>query len=184
MQEVKSDVADYIFNNMNTGQISKVWGVANSEYGEIWWFYPSAGSTEIDSYVAFHYQEGHRTIGQMARTAGVDAGVFNRPIWFAPGGQAYHHEKGLNYGGATVFAESGPIEIGGGEVVMSAVELIPDEKTQGDVSVTFSTRFHPNDTQRSYGPYSMAAPTSVRFTGRQATMRVVGVRLEVWHSTP
>lgn len=180
VQEVKSDVADYVFSNMNTGQISKVWGVANSEYGEIWWFYASAGNTEIDSYVAFNYQENHWTIGQMSRTAGVDAGVFSRPIWFAPGGQAYNHEKGLNYGGAAVFAESGPIEIGGGEAVMSAVELIPDEKTQGDVSVTFSTRFHPNDAQRSYGPYSMAAPTSVRFTGRQATMRVVGARLADW----
>jgi len=36
---------------------------------------------------------------------------------------------------------------------------------------------HPNDTERSYGPYTMAAPTSVRFTGRQVRMRVDGVAL-------
>jgi hypothetical protein len=58
--------------------------------------------------------------------------------------------------------------------------LIPDEKTQGDVTATFKTRFHPNDTQRSYGPYSMANPVSVRFTGRQINMRVDGARLADW----
>ena len=63
---------------------------------------------------------------------------------------------------------------------MAATMLIPDEKTQGDVSATFKTRFHPNDTLRSYGPYSMANPTSVRFTGRQIKMRVEGERLADW----
>ena len=52
--------------------------------------------------------------------------------------------------------------------------LIPDEKTQGQVTATFKTRFHPNDTERSYGPYSMANPTDVRFTGRQVRMRING----------
>jgi hypothetical protein len=58
--------------------------------------------------------------------------------------------------------------------------LIPDEKTQGDVTATFKTRFHPNDTQRTYGPYSMANPTSLRFTGRQVNVRVDGARLADW----
>jgi hypothetical protein len=79
-----------------------------------------------------------------------------------------------------VFAETGPISLGVGDAVLAATELIPDEKTQGDVTATFRTRFHPNDTLRSYGPYSMANPTSVRFTGRQIQMRVDGARLADW----
>jgi len=63
---------------------------------------------------------------------------------------------------------------------MMASMLIPDEKTQGQVTVTFKTRFHPNDTERSYGPYSMAAPTDVRFTGRQVSMRVTGASSGSW----
>ena len=180
VQEVPSDVADYVFGNMNAGQASKAWGVSNAEYGEVWWFYVSSGSTEVDSYVTYSYQENHWSIGTLSRSAGVDAGVFARPIWFAPGGAGYDHEKGLSHGGSAVYAESGPVEIGGGNTVMSAIELIPDEKTQGDVTVSFTTRFHPNDTARTYGPYSMAAPTSVRFTGRQASMRVTGARLADW----
>ncbi|MEY4863803.1 MAG: hypothetical protein RLZ51_1898 [Pseudomonadota bacterium] len=180
VQEVPCDVLDYLFSDINQAQRSKVWGVANAQNGEIWWFYPSSGSTECDRYIAFSVRERHWSIGSLSRTAGVDAGVFPNPIWFGGAGIAYNHEKGLNYGGATIFAESGPVQIGQGDQVLSAVELIPDEKTRGDVTLTFSTRFHPNDTERSYGPYSMANPTAVRFTGRQATMRVTGARLADW----
>ena len=59
-------------------------------------------------------------------------------------------------------------------------KLIPDEKTQGDVDVTFKTRFHPNDTERTYGPYTPANPTSVRFSGRQFRMRVEGDQPHRW----
>jgi hypothetical protein len=64
--------------------------------------------------------------------------------------------------------------LGNGDQVMQVTELIPDEQTQGQVTTTFKTRFHPNDTERSYGPYTMANPTSVRFTGRQVRMRING----------
>jgi hypothetical protein len=180
VQEVPSEVSDYVFGDINGAQISKVWAVANSEFDEVWWFYPSSGSNECDRYVVYSYAENHWSIGDLARTAGVDAGVFTTPIWFNAAAIGYNHEKGLNYGGAEIFAESGPVQLGQGDQVLSAVELIPDERTQGDVTVTFSTRFHPNDAERSYGPYSMANPTPVRFTGRQATMKVQGARLADW----
>ena len=178
--EVPSEVGDYVFSDINTSQISKVWAVANATNDEVWWFYPSASSLECDRYAVYSTTENHWSIGMMARTAGVDAGVLSRPVWWGADGVCYDHEKGLNYGGASVYAESGPVEISGGEAVMSAVELIPDEKTQGDVSVTFSTRFHPNDTERVYGPFSLGSPTAVRFTGRQATLKVTGARLADW----
>jgi hypothetical protein len=66
------------------------------------------------------------------------------------------------------------MQIGAGDNIMAVTQLIPDEKTQGDVTTTFKTRFYPNDTEREYGPYSMAAPTDVRFSGRQVAMVVTG----------
>jgi hypothetical protein len=175
-----SEVSDYVFNNINIAQISKVSCVANGLQNEVWWFYPSSTSTENDRYVAFNYAENYWAIGEMARTCGVDAGVFRNPILIAPTGPIYAHETGWNYGGAEVYVESGPVQIGVGDQTMMARELIPDEKTQGDVTTTFKTRFYPNDTERSYGPYSMSAPTSVRFSGRQVVMRVTGARLADW----
>ena len=180
VQDIPCDVSDYIFNNLSESQKSLVHAVPNSKFNEVWWFYPSAASTECDSYVVFNYEENHWTIGTLARTSGIDAGVFNTPIWFGTDGIAYNQESGSNLTAETVFAESGPFEIGSGDTTMMASMLIPDEKTQGQVTVTFKTRFHPNDTERSYGPYSMAAPTDVRFTGRQVSMRVTGASNASW----
>jgi hypothetical protein len=180
VQDIPSDVADYVFTNMNAAQISKVFGVSNQKFNEVWWFYPSASSNEIDSYVAFNYSERHWTIGSLVRTTGMDSGVFRNPIWLGTDGNSYDHETGLAVDGADIFAESGPISLGMGDNVLSATKLIPDELTQGDVTATFKTKFYPNDVERSYGPYTMANPTSVRFTGRQIKMRVDGARLADW----
>lgn len=180
VQPVPSEVADYVFGDINTTQQAKVAAVSNAKFTEIWWFYPSSGSIENDRYVVFNYKENHWSIGEMARTSGVDAGVFSTPIWMTPAGLAVNHEIGNQTGGAAVYAESGPVQIGAGDTTMSVVELIPDERTQGQATVTFKTRFYPNDTERSYGPYSMANPTNTRFTGRQIAMRVTGADNTDW----
>lgn len=174
VSNVPCEVADYVFSDINRTQISKVAAVANARFGEIWWFYPSADSLENDRYVAFNYKENHWSTGILSRTSGVDGGIFSRPVWMTADGKAVNHEIGNQTDGAAPYAESGPVQIGQGDQVMSAVDFIPDERTHGDATVTFKTRFYPNDTERSYGPYSMANPTSVRFTGRQIAMRVTG----------
>ena len=180
VQDLPCEVSDYVFNDINFGQISKVWAVSNQQFNEIWWFYPSSAATEIDSYVSYNYAERHWSIGSLTRTSGVDSGAFTYPIWMSKDGVAIDHEFGLSTEGEVAFAESGPITLGSGDTVMRATSLIPDEKTQGDVRAVFKTRFYPNDTERSYGPYSMSNPTSVRFTGRQVRMRVEAVRLSDW----
>ena len=180
VQDLPCDVADYIFTDMNAAQVSKVCAVTNQKYNEVWWFYPSTSSVENDRYVVFNYAERHWAIGSLARSTGIDSGVFRDPIWFGTDAVAYSHETGHSYGGATVFAESGPFSLAVGDNVMVCTMLIPDEKTQGDVRALFRTRFHPNDVERTYGPYSMANPTDVRFTGRQITMRVEGNVLTDW----
>jgi hypothetical protein len=173
-------VSDYVFTDINRDQISKVWAVSNQQYNEIFWFYPSAASNEIDRYVAYNYSEQHWAIGQLSRTSGVDRGVFSSPIWASASGKTYNHEFGLNYDGASVFAESGPISLANGDNVLKATMLLPDEKTQGDVTATFKTRFYPNDAETSHGPFTMANPTPVRFTGRQMRVRVDGARQADW----
>lgn len=181
VQEVPSDVSDYVFSDINRAQISKVFAVTNSIHGEIWWYYPSGATTENDRYVAYNYVENTWYTGDLARTAGVDRGAFNYPILAAADdNKVYEHEVGFAYGNLSPFAETGPIMLGSGDTVASVVEMIPDEKTQGDVNVTFKTRFYPNGTERDYGPYAMANPTSLRFTGRQLRLRVTGVQLSDW----
>jgi hypothetical protein len=65
---------------------------------------------------------------------------------------------------------------------MKVNKIIPDEKTQGEVSLSFKTRFYPNGTETQHGPYSMANPTSARFQGRQVRMRINGTELNDWRA--
>ena len=180
VRSLPSDVGDYVFSDINVAQRSKVYAVKNSGHQEIWWFYPSSNSTENNRYVAYNYRENHWSIGSLARTAATDAGVFVYPNMVGTDNKIYEHEVGFDYDAATVFAESGPIEIGTGDRLMVAKSLIPDEKTQGDVIAKFKTRLYPNATESTHGPYTMANPTSVRFTGRQVEMRVEGNRGADW----
>lgn len=180
VQELPCEVGDFVFSSLNTSQRTKVAACVNSQFSEIWWFYPDETSAENNRYVTYNYRENHWSIGAIARTSGFDRGVFATPIWFSADGKAINHEIGYQYDAELPFAESGPISLGNGDNVMAATMLIPDEQTQGDVTTTFKTRFHPNDTLRSYGPYSMANPTDIRFTGRQAAMVVNGVGNTSW----
>lgn len=180
VQSIPCDVADYVFSDINKDQRSKVSCVVNSAWNEIWWFYPSADSLECNRYVAYDFVEGIWITGEMDRTAGVDRGVFRYPMFIASDGELYEHEVGYSYGSSTPYAETGPISIGAGDNLMNVVELIPDEKTQGDVSATFKTRFYPNGAESQYGPFSMSNPTSVRFQGRQVRMRVEGSVATDW----
>lgn len=174
VEDVPCEVGDYVFSDMNSDQKGKVSAVVNSAWNEIWWFYPSKGSIECDRYVSYNYVAGIWSTGEMDRTAGVDRGVFRYPMFISSDGELYEHEVGYNYGSGAPYAETGPISIGAGDNLMNVVELIPDEKTQGDVTATFKTRFYPNGPESEYGPFSMSNPTSVRFQGRQVRMRVDG----------
>jgi len=180
VKPLPSDVSDYVFDNLNFNQASKVYAVHNSKYGEIWWYYPSSGSTENDSYVTFNYRENHWNIGLLARTAGADSGVFANPLMVSTDGFVYEHEVGFTYDNASLYAESGPVQLGNGDNIMSVRQVIPDEQTLGEAVVSFKTRNYPTGTQSTFGPYTAANPTSVRFSGRQVNVKVTGNTLADW----
>jgi hypothetical protein len=174
------DVSDFVFSDINFDQRSKISAVHNSKFGEIWWFYPSNAGTENDSYVTFNYRENHWNIGSLVRLCGTDAGVFTLPLMVDDGGEVYEHEVGFDYDGATLFAESGPIQIGNGDNVMKIREVVPDEQSLGQAVVSFKTRLYPTGAESTFGPFTAANPTSVRFSGRQVNMVVTGAALADW----
>ena len=171
VKPLQSDVSDYVFRNMNPAQSSKVFAMHNPKYGEVWWLYPSSASNEVDSYVLYNYREGHWNIGQLSRTCGTGAGSFDKPLMVGTDGFLYEHEVGLLNTG-DIYAESGPFQIAAGDNIMSVREVIPDELNQGNVDLTFSTRYYPNGEEQDFGPYSTANPTSARFSGRQIKMKI------------
>ena len=182
VQTLQCDVEDYIFADFNSTQQSKIWGMVNGANSEVWWFYCSSNATECDRYVAYDFVDNHWLIGNLARSSGVGRGVFRYPMMaeYTTKSNIYNHEVGFNYGTDPIFCETGAIVVGNGDEILKVTSVIPDEKTQGDVNLSFKSKFLPNDTERSYGPFNPANPTSVRFTGRQIKMRVDGVSNVDW----
>lgn len=190
---IESDVADYVFSNINQVQISKVWTLHNGQFGEVTWFYPSASSTEIDSYVTYNYREGHWAIGKLARTCGLEAGILPSPVMVDATGNIWAHETGFTYTGAAApFAETGPLEYDEtfmgptlqgyhpGDRVCDIINAIPDNKTIGDVQITIYSRFYPLEPQRTSGPYTLADPTTFRVSGREHRVRFTGASASDW----
>lgn len=174
---LKSDVADAVFKNFNTEQKSKVTAYHDPAFGEVTWFYPSAGSDENDSYVRYNYRENHWAKGDaesdLARLSATErGGGFSSPFAMDDSGNVLRLETGFEYGGFTPYAATGPIELSKGETTMHVMGVIPDESSLGDVSRTFYAAYSPTGAETAYGPYTSAQPTSVRFQGKQVRLKV------------
>jgi hypothetical protein len=177
VKEMACDVLDYVFDDLNSAQRSKICAIDNAQFGEVWWFYPSSSATENNRYVVYDYKEGHWNIGTLSRTTGVDVGSFRFPLWFDGSGNLYNQETGYAHDSAP-FVESGPISLGSGENLMKVNEIIPDERSQGQCTLTFKSRFYPNGSESSHGPFTLANPTGARFQGRQVRMRINGSEVD------
>ena len=172
VEPLPCEVGDYVFGNLNRGQQSKVTAVHIGSFGEIWFFYPSAGSVENDSYAVHNYREGHWNLGKLTRLCGVGRSEkLPYPLLVCDGGNLYEHEVGQNRDGAAPYAISGPMELGGGETSYSVYAIIPDEASLGDVQVSFSTGDWTMDPDCEHGPYNLTSKTDVRFNARRVAVK-------------
>jgi hypothetical protein len=149
VQEIPCTVKEYVFSNFNIYQTNKVVAGHNSEYGEIWWFYPSLNSDNIDRYVIFNYQQNIWYYGNLSRSAWVSRGVFGYPIAAGTDGYLYYHEFGINDGsqnppiGINCYVQSNSFDMGEGDKLMSAWRVIPDltfRTSDGSPLVTFTLK--------------------------------------------
>ncbi|MFN7640159.1 MAG: hypothetical protein ACK5PR_00250, partial [bacterium] len=114
-------VKDYVFNDINYDQAEKITAGSNMAFNEVWWFYPSANSSENDRYVVYNYNENVWFVGSIVRTAWIDRGIEDYPRAASTDGYIYFHELGQDDGSVNPFApisayiESAPFEIGEGE---------------------------------------------------------------------
>jgi hypothetical protein len=180
VQDIPCEVSDYVFSEFNAIAGSQCHAVPIAAYNEVWFFYCSNLSQEVDRYAILNTKEGHWSIGLLPRTCGVDAGAFQTPIMAHPDGRVFEHEKGWSHGSLVPFATSGPMELGAGDNIMMVRRVIPDEKTAGDAQVWFDRRFFPNAVKSTEGPFVLGNPTNVRFTARQVSIRIQEARPGNW----
>ncbi len=169
VRQLPCDVYDFVFSDINPAQVSKVTALHRPDFGEVWWFYPSAASTENNRYVIWDYKQGIWNFGySIPRLCGVDKSVFGNPLLVDASGKIYVHENGFSYGGATPYVEGGPVTLGAGDRMMEVQAIVPDDKTLGDVTLTLYGRNYPDDPDVTNGPWPLtSSQVSVMFQARQ-----------------
>jgi len=91
----------FVFGDLNQQQALQVFAGTNEGFNEVWWFYCSANSSNVDRYVIYNYQEKIWYYGTMERTAWLDSGLQTVPIAAKYNSSLYtgnliNHETGLN----------------------------------------------------------------------------------------
>ena len=173
-------VLRYVFEDINLDQRFKFFAASNRLFSEIFWFYVSGDASEIDRYVKFNYEENAWDIGELSRTAWVDADVHTKPRG-ASSNTIYVHETGNNNdeSAMTSFIESSDFDLGEGDRFMFVNRLIPDVVLSGSDTATvdyiLKTRDFPNASLSTNSTSSITASTEqtfLRARGRQAALRV------------
>jgi hypothetical protein len=96
-QTLRCDLRQYIFQSFNFEQRDQVFAGTNEAFNEVWWWYPSAGSTVPDRYVVYNYAEDIWYYGNLTRTAWLDSALNGRPVG-AVANRLVVHETGVDDG--------------------------------------------------------------------------------------
>jgi hypothetical protein len=171
-QQIPCTVREKVFLDFNESQSDKVFAAANSQWGEIWWFYPSADSEETNKYVIYNYLEKTWCYGTLTRTAWHDRGIRRYPI-AAGSSYLFEHENGNDDDGSAMTAsiESSQIDIGDGYNFTFIKQLIPDITFEGSTSTTGNPTAN-FTLQARKGPGSTYSNTSGGSSTRTATTPV------------
>ena len=167
----------YIFNDINISQAFQFFSGTNEGYNEVWWFYCSAGSTDIDRYVIYNHLEKLWSYGNLARTAWLDSPLRASPMATGYNGQLIYHESGVDDGttnpptAITSFCQSADINIGDGHNYGFGYRMIPDVTFNGSTvnnpAVTFTLRPRQNPGSN----YSTSATPAVTSTQNYQSTR-------------
>tara|TARA_R110000765_G_scaffold211361_1_gene316490 strand:- start:353 stop:2518 length:2166 start_codon:yes stop_codon:yes gene_type:complete len=185
VQTIPCTLLRYVFDDINLEQNFKCFAASNKMFDEVFWFYPSADSTEIDRYVKFNFTENTWDLGTLSRTAWVDYGIHNNPRASGISSDTnfvYVHETGDDNDGLpmTSFIESADFDIGDGEQFMFVSRLIPDidiTSSDADASVNYilKTRNYPGDSLTTNSTNAVKSSTEqafLRSRSRQIALRI------------
>ena len=192
VKKLPCTVQEYVFNDLDLSQAFKCHMGLNSEYGEMWFFYPSKedGTQEISRYVIYNYEENHWSIGSLVRYAWLDAGIENVPLATATENSeqfVFQHEVGyddLGAGMSNVFIESGDIDISAGENFSFVKKVIPDVRFILDTGISnnpavnfvLKSRDFPSDSLTTESTSQILSDT--QFKNLRSRSRQIVVRFE------
>ena len=175
------DIRDYVFRNINKVQLSKCFAGTVRLKREVWFFYPSVASNEIDSYVIYHTDSQSWSTGTMVRTSWQDSGLYKYPTALDASGHIYYHENGVDAAGSPLdaYITYAPMDLSNGETQTRIQGFWPDfGRIVGNVNLTILTRNYPLESDTLVGPFSIPADGSVPRVDCPTTSHMIGYKLE------
>lgn len=194
VETVPCTVREYVFGDINFEQRYKFFAGVNNKYGEVWWFYCSSDSSEIDRYVIYSTTEKAWSFGTMERTAWIDNLPNGFPMAAGTDGYLYEHESGLDDGSEnpptsiSAYVESCDFDLGDGDKMMFLRRVLPDltfkNSTSTDPAVTYTLKrkYTPGSatvtdktgtvTRTESSPEEYTQQLYLRMRGRQTRLRV------------
>jgi hypothetical protein len=134
---------NHVFQNLNYNQTDQIICGTNEGFHEIWWFYPSANSNTVDSYVVYNYVEQIWFYGTLERTAWLDNPLRTYPQAAGYNGVLYDHERGVDANGVAMesYIQSSDFDLGDGDQFMLSRRIIPDINFNGSTANTPEASF-------------------------------------------
>ena len=187
VQPLPCTVLRYVYENLDSNNLDKIYAGVNSTFDEIIWFYPSTSTPdgENDRYVIYNTSEKHWTIGSMARTVWEDTGSFDYPLAInATPSNVYYQEYGYTADTSALAAnlESAYFDTQDGNTIMFANKFAPDfgnisDNTpySGTLKVSLIARKYPGGALTTKGPFDVTGTTqkvSTRLRGREFAIQI------------
>jgi hypothetical protein len=183
---LRCDLRQYIFSDINAAQFDQVCSGTNEGFNEVWWFYCSANSNEVDRYVVYNYAENEGAgcwyYGSLARTAWLDSGLSTTPIAATYLNNLVNHETGYDddASGTAVPIEasitSAEFDIDDGQKFMFIYRMLPDVTFRNSTAASPSITMTLYPLQNSGSGYN--DPTSVGGENYAGVTRTATVPVE------
>lgn len=176
-------VWDFIFDNIDKTNQTKVRAASNSYFNEISWFFPLSQAActqfgltytgENNAYVKLHIGEGNEyewDYGLLGRTAWVDTTALGAPIGVDGMGNLLQHETSFDAAGVPInaYLETGYFTIGDGSDLAIVDYVLPDIKWNAGTQTAAGTllfTFYTTDYPSPQTNFSGGARTGERIYG-------------------
>jgi len=172
VKKLPCSVQDYVFSDLNLTQAYKCHTALNSEFSEVWFFYPSLtdNTEEISRFVIYNYEENIWSIGSLVRYAWLDTGIEDKPVASGPLGSdnyIYQHETGFNDDDnamENVFIESADIDIADGDNFAFLKKVIPDVLFDIELGFSVTPAINVVVKRRDFNGQSLITDSTVQVT--------------------
>jgi hypothetical protein len=182
VETLPCSLRQFVFNDINQTQSYQIFAGLNEGYNEIWWFYCSANSTQVDKYIIYNYLDRVWYYGTLGRTSWLDSGIRQYPIATDYNNRVVYHELGVDDNATQTttaidaYVQSSDFDIGDGHNFGFVWRILPDVNFNGSnvnnpaVTMTIKPRVN------SGTPYGISANPTVTSANNYGTSTAYNIQ--------